>query len=85
MHPSRTPWAAQPPPWCGLQTGNPSRTTSYSLAWRRGSCGGPEINSLLQRKVLQSCPGRAAKSSGPGQEETQGGCSELRHPQGNPF
>uniref|UniRef100_A0ABI7XBR1 Uncharacterized protein n=2 Tax=Felis catus TaxID=9685 RepID=A0ABI7XBR1_FELCA len=59
-------------PRCNLQTGNPRCTTSYSLACHHWSCGGPEINSLLQRKVLQNCLGRAAKSSGPGQEENSG-------------
>uniref|UniRef100_A0A8P0PPJ6 Uncharacterized protein n=1 Tax=Canis lupus familiaris TaxID=9615 RepID=A0A8P0PPJ6_CANLF len=61
-------WAAgggRPPPG-DLQTGHSRCTTSYSLACHRGSCGGPEINSLLQRKAFQNCLAEEPGASGPG-------------------
>uniref|UniRef100_A0A8C0C9N8 Uncharacterized protein n=1 Tax=Balaenoptera musculus TaxID=9771 RepID=A0A8C0C9N8_BALMU len=59
--------------------------TSYSLACHHWSCGGPEINSLLQRRVFQNCLAQQPGAQGQGRRQAQGACSELRHSQENLF
>uniref|UniRef100_A0A8C7APA9 Uncharacterized protein n=1 Tax=Neovison vison TaxID=452646 RepID=A0A8C7APA9_NEOVI len=81
-HPEGWKAGGQPPP-CDLQTGHPRCTTSYSLAGHHWSCGGPEINSLLQRKVFQNGLAEQPGARGQGRRKTQGECSELRHSQEN--
>uniref|UniRef100_A0A452DLY7 Uncharacterized protein n=1 Tax=Capra hircus TaxID=9925 RepID=A0A452DLY7_CAPHI len=56
----------------------PRFITSYSLACHHWSCDGPEINSLLQRRVFQNC--LAEQSEAQGQAR-----SELRHSQEKSF
>uniref|UniRef100_A0A8D1FB52 Uncharacterized protein n=1 Tax=Sus scrofa TaxID=9823 RepID=A0A8D1FB52_PIG len=51
--------------------GNLRFRTSYSLACHRWSCGGPEINSLLQRRVFWNCLAEQPEAQGQGRRKTQ--------------
>uniref|UniRef100_A0A8C4MUZ5 Uncharacterized protein n=1 Tax=Equus asinus asinus TaxID=83772 RepID=A0A8C4MUZ5_EQUAS len=84
MHPEDLKAGSQLPRY-NLQTGNLRLITSYSLARHRWSCGGPEINSLLQRRAFQNRLAEQPEAQGQGRRKTQGACSELRHSQENPF
>uniref|UniRef100_A0A2R9AYL0 Uncharacterized protein n=1 Tax=Pan paniscus TaxID=9597 RepID=A0A2R9AYL0_PANPA len=84
MHPEERKAGLQLPQ-CNLQTGNLRCITSYSLACQRWSCGGPKINSLLQRRAFQNCLAEQPEAWGQGRRKTRGACSELRHFQENPL
>nr|BAE91788.1 unnamed protein product [Macaca fascicularis] len=84
MHPEERKAGSQLPQ-CNLQTGNLRCITSYSLACQRWSCGGPKINSLLQRRAFQNCLAEQPEAWGQGRRKTRGACSEFRHSQENPL
>uniref|UniRef100_A0A8C9B1P1 Uncharacterized protein n=1 Tax=Prolemur simus TaxID=1328070 RepID=A0A8C9B1P1_PROSS len=84
MHPEERK-AGSRLPRCSPQTGNLRFITSYSLACHHWSCGGPEINSLLQRRAFQNCLAEQPAAWGQSRRKSRGACSELRHSQEKPF
>lgn len=78
-------WESRQLPQGCLHTGNLRCRISYSLACHHGSCGGPEINALLQRRTLQKGLAAPPEALGQGRRQTQGACSDLRHSSANPF
>uniref|UniRef100_A0A8C9PTM5 Uncharacterized protein n=1 Tax=Spermophilus dauricus TaxID=99837 RepID=A0A8C9PTM5_SPEDA len=66
-------------PLCCLRTGNLRFGAPYSLARHQWSCGGPEINSLLQRSASPSCLAQQPEAQGQGRRTALG--SEFSHSQ----